>query len=94
MLILIAYLGFASLGLPDTLFGAAWPWLHASYSLGAMLGPLIMIDATSSGHSWRSGYFTIATILLFLSCVFAVTRSKWKRSSSISSPMYRKKILI
>lgn len=58
-------------------------WLHAFYSLGATLGPLIMTAAISSQYSWRAGYFTVATILLLLSLVFAVTRSKWNGSSYI-----------
>lgn len=58
-------------------------WLHAAYSLGATMGPLIMTGAISSSRSWRAGYFTVATILLLLSLLFAVTGSKWNRSNSI-----------
>ncbi len=57
-------------------------WLHASYSLGATMGPLVMTAAMSPG-SWRCGYFTVATILVLLAIVFAVTGSKWNRASSI-----------
>lgn len=57
-------------------------WLHAFYSLGATLGPLIMTAALSSPHSWRAGYFTVGTILLILSLVFAVTRSRWNGSGA------------
>lgn len=52
-------------------------WLHACYSLGATLGPLVMTAVIAWHGSWRVGYLTVATILLFLSLLFALTRRKW-----------------
>lgn len=52
-------------------------WLHACYSLGATFGPLIMTGMLAWHGSWRSGYLTVATILLLLALLFAATRRKW-----------------
>jgi fucose permease len=52
-------------------------WLHGCYSIGAMLGPLIMTSFITSSGSWRSGYHTVAIILLVLATLFALTRRRW-----------------
>lgn len=52
-------------------------WLHACYSVGAMLGPLIMTSVLAANASWRSGYFTVGAILLILTALFAFTRKQW-----------------
>jgi fucose permease len=52
-------------------------WLHAFYSVGAMLGPLLMTAVLATRGSWRTGYFSVAVILLVLSLLFAFTRRHW-----------------
>ena len=52
-------------------------WLHACWSLGATLGPLIMTRAIASNGSWRAGYLTVGAILLCLALLFAATRRRW-----------------
>ncbi len=52
-------------------------WLHACYSLGAMLGPLIMTVVIASNATWRAGYLTVAGVLLLLATLFIATRRKW-----------------
>lgn len=52
-------------------------WLHACYSLGAMLGPLIMTFVLASHASWRIGYLVVAGVLLALATLFIITRRKW-----------------
>jgi MFS family permease len=53
-------------------------WLHACYSVGATLGPLIMTSAMAWNGSWRAGYLTVAVILLCLALLFAATRRQWE----------------
>jgi fucose permease len=53
-------------------------WLHACWSLGATLGPLIMTTAIAWNH-WRIGYLTVAIILFFLASLFAATHRKWDK---------------
>lgn len=52
-------------------------WLHACYSVGATLGPLIMTSMLAGLGSWRAGYVTVASILLLLTLLFALTRQLW-----------------
>ena len=52
-------------------------WLHACYSVGATLGPLIMTGAITYFASWRLGYGTVAAILAALSLLFCATRRSW-----------------
>jgi MFS family permease len=52
-------------------------WLHACYSVGAMLGPLIMTSAIAGNGSWRAGYLIVAAVLLCLALLFGATRHKW-----------------
>lgn len=52
-------------------------WLHACYSIGAMLGPLIMTSLIARNSSWRTGYLVVAVLLLSLATLFAITRRRW-----------------
>lgn len=60
-------------------------WLHACYSLGAMLGPLLMTAMITGLNSWRMGYLTVAVILLSLSVLFLATRALWTDSPASSN---------
>ncbi len=55
--------------------------LHASYGVGAAIGPLIMTAAVthSAGQSlgWRAGYATVAIMLVPLLLLFARTLRMW-----------------
>lgn len=53
-------------------------WLHACYSLGAMLGPILMTATITHSNSFRPGYLMVAVILLILSLLFFATRSRWR----------------
>ena len=59
-------------------------WLHACYSVGATLGPVIMTALLTRGHSWRTGYLTVAVALACLSVVFGITRRRWDLKSMTS----------
>lgn len=48
LLLMIAYLGFISLGLPDTLIGVAWPSLRQSFQLPQSAIALIFFGAGAS----------------------------------------------
>ncbi len=53
-------------------------WLHASFGLGAALGPLLMTALFSMGQSWRVAYFIMAVIQVVLAVVFTVTLHRWR----------------
>jgi fucose permease len=52
-------------------------WLHACYSLGATIGPLIMTAMLVRIGSWRRGYALVGTVLLVMTVLFYVTRKRW-----------------
>lgn len=52
-------------------------WLHASYGVGAMLGPLSMTAVLATGLSWRWGYAAIGIVLVVVSLGFLATRHLW-----------------
>lgn len=59
-------------------------WLHASYSLGAMLGPLLMTAMITHARSWRGGYLIVAFVLAGLSSLFLGTRRRWDEGGTAS----------
>lgn len=60
-------------------FGARhMTWLHASYSLGAAIGPALMTASLARGAGWRTGYAILAGMLGALALAFALTRRRWR----------------
>lgn len=67
-------------------FGARhMSWLHAAYSTGAALGPVLMTALLTLGASWRAGYAIIGGLLGVLALAFTVMRRQWDAGPS-SSP--------
>jgi fucose permease len=56
-------------------------WLHACYSLGATLGPLLMTAALVELGSWRSGYALLAGAMLGLTAVFLLGRGQMSHAT-------------
>ena len=52
-------------------------WLHACYSIGATLGPLLMTATLVHGRSWRLGYALVGSVLFLMTLLFLVTRQGW-----------------
>ncbi|MDO8544294.1 MAG: MFS transporter [Opitutaceae bacterium] len=73
LLLLIIYLGFISLGLPDGTIGVAWPQMHATLALPIGLGGVVVLVATllSATSGFASGRwiarFTTGPVVL-VSC--------------------------
>lgn len=55
-------------------------WLHACYSLGATLGPLLMTAILLRAGSWRSGYAVVGSVLFAMALLFLATRTRWDDS--------------
>jgi hypothetical protein len=47
-------------------------WMHASYGLGATLGPLLVTALLSAGRSWRQTYGVMALALAALGGVLVL----------------------
>jgi fucose permease len=60
-------------------------WLHASYGVGAMLGPLLMTALLATGTSWRWGYVVIAGAVAAMALAFAMTLDRWPASADRSA---------
>ena len=58
-------------------------WMHASYGLGATIGPLLVTALLSSGLGWRRTYGLMAFVLAVLACVLAVSRRRWPESPPV-----------
>jgi fucose permease len=52
-------------------------WLHASFGVGATLGPLIMTTVLNFQLSWRWGYVIVAGLEIAMAICFAVTHKLW-----------------
>ena len=53
-------------------------WLHASYGLGAALGPVVMRGALGAEGSWRWGYAIAGLVLGLLAICFVLTLDRWR----------------
>jgi fucose permease len=56
-------------------------WLHACYSLGATLGPLVMTAVMLAAGSWRTGYVLVGAILAAMTLLFLITKNRWTDTS-------------
>ncbi|MCY1078483.1 MFS transporter [Archangium lansingense] len=64
-------------------FGARhMTWLHAAYSTGAALGPVLMTALLTRGAGWRAGYAAIGAVLALLVVAFTVMRRQWNGGPS------------
>jgi len=52
-------------------------WMHASFGLGATIGPLLVTAVLADGLSWRWATGAMAMVQGVLACVFALTRRNW-----------------
>ena len=61
-------------------------WMHASYGLGATLGPLLVTALLSAGRSWRQAYGVMALVLAALGGGFVLARRGWRGPASAPGP--------
>ena len=54
-------------------------WMHASFGLGATLGPLLVGLVVALGFSWRAAYGLIGVLVAALLMVLLVLRPAWPR---------------
>ena len=60
--------------------------MHASYGLGATLGPLLVTALLSAGRSWRQAYGVMALVLAALGGVLALARRGWQAPADAPAP--------
>ncbi len=53
-------------------------WLHASFGLGATIGPIFLASLLTGGFSWHWGYAMMAALQLLVAVIVIVTRTRWQ----------------
>ena len=53
-------------------------WLHASFGLGATIGPIIMTTLLSMGLAWRWGYVIVGVLQASLAILIFVRADAWE----------------
>lgn len=85
-LIVVVFLGGLGIGVIDSGLNLYFArhyspmlmnWLHASFGLGAALGPIIMTLLLTQGTSWRFGYILTAVAYAILGIAVLLTRQAW-----------------
>ncbi|HSB92468.1 MAG TPA: MFS transporter [Flavitalea sp.] len=56
-------------------------WLHASYGIGATIGPLLVTIMLANEYQWFQSYLIVVGVQLSLALLFLSTRKNWKASS-------------
>jgi hypothetical protein len=59
-------------------------WMHASYGLGAAIGPLLVTILLAGGLGWRRTYGLMALVQAVLAGVFIVHRRGWRESPRVT----------
>ncbi len=59
-------------------------WLHASYGIGATIGPIIMTTAIALSGTWRGGYGVVGMLQFALAVCFLLTISMWENNAKAS----------
>ena len=62
-------------------------WMHASYGLGATIGPLLVTALLTEGLSWRWSYGAIALALVALAVVFSLAHRRWDAPPRSLAPL-------
>ena len=61
-------------------------WLHCFWGVGAMAGPLILSQAISQGHSWRTGYLTVGSLQAALVVALLLSLPMWSHRGRREPP--------
>jgi fucose permease len=61
-------------------------WMHASYGLGATIGPLIVTALLTNGFGWRLTFAAFSFVLAALAVVFGALRRRWGTSLNLGPP--------
>ncbi|MGO9660432.1 MAG: MFS transporter [Acidimicrobiales bacterium] len=61
-------------------------WMHASFGLGATIGPLLVTAVLADGLSWRWADGAMAIVQGALACVFVLTRRNWDAPAKARPP--------
>jgi fucose permease len=57
-------------------------WLHASWAVGAALGPQAIVVSLAATGSWRAGFAAMAAAFIAIGLVVGTRRSDWAHATS------------
>lgn len=60
--------------------------LHASYGVGATLGPVVITTSLAAGAAWRGGYAFIAVSQALVAVVVWMHRDRWVAATGADTP--------
>ncbi len=66
-------------------------WMHASYGLGATLGPLLVTAMLGARLSWRFAFGSMAAVMAVIAVVLTVARRNWAVSHDGASAHVRER---
>jgi fucose permease len=66
--------------------------LHASFGVGATVGPIVMTLFLVGPGSWRTGYFVFGLIQVGLTVSFFRTRGRWGETHPAAEPGHRPRL--
>jgi fucose permease len=61
-------------------------WMHASYGLGATLGPLLVTAMLTARLSWRFAFASMAAVLAVIALVLTAARHDWVMPRARAAP--------
>jgi fucose permease len=64
-------------------------WMHASYGLGATIGPLLVTTLLAAGADWRAALASMAAVAAVIAVMAAVARRSWNGPAVASSASER-----
>jgi fucose permease len=63
-------------------------WMHASYGLGATLGPLLVTALLRYGATWRGAAGSMAAVVAVVAAILAVTWRRWADSPDAAADQF------
>jgi fucose permease len=60
-------------------------WLHASWAVGAALGPQVVVLSLATTHSWRAAFAAMSAAFLAIGLALAARRQDWVPAAAYST---------
>lgn len=57
-------------------------WLHASWAVGAALGPQVVVLSLATTHSWRAAFAAMSAAFLAVGLLLAARREDWGQAAA------------
>ena len=58
-------------------------WLHGTWGIGAVAGPLILSAFSDSFYGWRAGYIAVAVLEMMIFLVLMIRKNEWDKQEKV-----------